>query len=394
MMIEFSQKFDAVINIITALALIYYASYMNIVEKNGGLRKRLLFLLSMLAILCLTRGVNYLMNFGQGVEAFVLVISSIIPLALFLLIELMLRRHLPLPLKLFAGLSSIFLSLAFMIFGINKYTLLCLMAFYVLTLLSMLSVMFLKKDFELDPAEMSLIKICMVIMFLIVPLIVTDFKIILGWDTIRLGAFGILFFLYSLVKIWDNIDLKGGFSRIVYLLIFNLASAAVISWLFDIKQYYFHVLIIFIMLRMFSDVLIYSRDSYTKKAQEMTRKIIDAFMNGDLKLEAIKKEISNGAFYLLTKKDLLYYKPDRIANAFQEGGLKFKSETLKQILDQDTREEIVHLYDDFDCNACIFLKLSSNDFLIILFKWPAMAPKSKLEKEISLIQNLALKIKE
>lgn len=393
-MIEFSQKFDGIINIITAMALIYYATYMNVVEKNGGLRKRLLFLLSTLAILCLTRGVNYMLDLGSSVEIFVLIVSSIVPLALFLLVELMLRRHLPLSLKLFSGLSSLFLIMAFLIFGINKYALIALMGVYVFTLLSILLVLLLNKDLELQKSELTLIRINMVIMILIVPLIVTDFKKVLGWDTIRLGAFGILFFLYALVKIWENIDLKGGFSRLVYLLIFNLLSAAVLCWLFDIQQFYFHVFIIFIMLRMFSDVLIYSRDIYSKKAQDMAYKVIDAFMIGDLKVESIRKEISNDTFFLLTKKDLAYYKPERILKAFSGAGLHFKNDTLKRGLDEDTLDEVLHIYEDFDCNACIFLKIASNDFFLILFKWPSMAPKSKLKKEIALIQSLALKIKE
>lgn len=393
-MIEFSQKFDSIINIMTAVALIYYSICMSIVEKNGGLRKRLLFLLLTLATLCLSRGVNYLFNFGEKVETFNLIISSIIPLALFLLVELMLRRHFPLSMKVFIGLSSTLLVFAFLIFGVNKFALLLLMVYYVLALLSMLFAILLRKNLELEPSEMGLIKISMLIMIAIVPLIVTDFKIILHWDTIRLGAFGILFFLYAIVKVWENVDVAGGISRLVYLLLFNIAATATICWLFNLQEYYFHVFIIFIMMRMFSDILIYSRDSYSKKAQDTAYQIIDALILGNFAIESIKKEISHNAFFLLTKKDLAHYRPDKIQQAFLFGGLHFKEEILKTIKEQDLREEIIHIYDDFDCNACIFLNNSADNFFIILFKWPSMAPRTKLLKEISLIKGLAMKVKD
>ncbi len=394
-MIEFSQKFDSAINLIAAIALIYYAVYMKLAEKNGGLRKRLLFLLSLLGALCLTRGINYLFDFGAEVEVFVLVIASIVPLALFLLIELMLRRHLPLGLKLFSGFSSLFLVIGFLLFGVNKYVLFTLMGYYVTNLFSIFFILITNKKLELQASELSLIRINTVIMILIIPLIVTDFKKILNIDTIRLGAFGILFFLYALVKIWENIDIKGGFSRLVYLLIFNLSSAGLICYLFDIFPLYFHVFIIFIMLRMLSDILIYTRDSYSNKAKDITYKVLDSFIKGNLKVDSIKKEIaSDDVFFLMTKKDLINYNHERILDVFKEGGLYFKGEAGHLTKDPDTLDEILHLYEDFDSNACIFVKIFGNDFFLILFKWPNMAPKNKLRKEIMLIKNLAAQIKE
>lgn len=394
MIIEFSQKFDGVINIITAIALIYYAVFMKMSEKSGGLKKRLLFLLTLLSTLCLARGLNYLYDFGPTFETFILVVSSIIPFSLFLLVELMLRRHLPLALKIFSATSSVSLALGFIIFGVNKLVLLPLMAFYVLNFLFIIFALLTNKKLELEENEKSLLRINIVIMILIIPLIVTDFKTLLQIDTIRLGAFGILFFLYALVKIWENIDLKGGFSRLVYLLIFNLLSASVICYLFSIPQYYFHVFIVFIMLRMLSDVLIYTRDSYSNKAKDLSDKVLNAFIKGRLNLSAIKNEFENETFVLMTKKDLLHYNHERISNVFKVGGLYFKEETKKLTNDRDTIDEILHLYEDFDFNSCIFVKIYGNDFLLILFKWPNMAPKNKLKKQMLLLQDLALQIKE
>ncbi len=394
MIIDFSQKFDGVINLITAIALIYYAAFMSNAEKNGGLKKRLLFLLSTLAVLCLARGTNYFMKFGSTFEVFILIISSLVPFALFLLVELMLRRHLPLPMKLFSSLSTILLIIGFLIFGINKITLFALMAVYVLTLISIFVALGTKDDFELQKSELSLIRINMVIMILIIPLIVTDFKIIFGWQTIRLGSFGILFFLYALVKIWGNFNLQQGFYRLTNLLIFNLASAALISWLFNIQNLYFHIFVIFVMLRMFSEILIYLSDSYSKNAQAMIYLVINAFVKSDLNIKSCKKEIPEDIFFLLTKSDLAFYRTERIINSFKDGALQFKDEINKLEFDNDTLEEMKHIYEDFDSNACIFLKIPNDDFFMIFFKWPSMAPKNKLEKEISFLQTLALKIKE
>jgi hypothetical protein len=148
------------------------------------------------------------------------------------------------------------------------------------------------------------------------------------------------------------------------------------------------------MLRMLSDILIYTRDSYDKKAQELALSIMDVFIAGELKIDSIKKKISGNDFFILSKKELADYNSERIRFVFNEGGLYFKSETTALTKDPDIRDEILHIYEDFDCNACIYVKLFNNDFFLILFKWPDMAPKSKLQKEIFLIQGLASQIKE
>lgn len=391
---DFSQRFDGVINIITAIAVIFYAVFMNGSEKNSGRRKRLLFLFSLLGSLCLFRGINYIFDFGHQFEVTILMISALIPLSLFLLVELLLRRHLPQYLKIFVSIASISNMIMFLLFGVNNYVMYVLLINYILTLFSLGIVLLMSKSLDLQKTEYRLIRLVSFISLLVIPLIVTDFKKLVGLDTVRLGAFGILFFLYSLIRVWETVQIAGGIKRLAWLLGFNIAAAAIFCFLFDLFQVYFYVFIIFIMLRMFADILIYAKDSYNKKAQDLALHVVEVFLKGNLKLDEIKKNIALDEFYLVSRKDLQYYSPERIVQCFKTSGLYFKNETYHLTKDRDEREEILHLFEDVDCNACIYVEVEEKNFYLILFKWPDLAPKNKLQKEIHLIQGLASQIKE
>jgi len=398
---DFAQKFDGVINIIAGIAFIYYAVFMNLSESNNGLSKRLLALFILISSFCLIRGFNYIFDFGRSIDELSILISSFIPLSIFLLLELLIRRHLPFILKVFISITTLLLVFGVAIFGINQYILMGLMASYVVTLLSFAATLIFNKNLDLLKSEQKLINVVGVISILAIPLIVTDFKKTFGWDTIRLGVVGVLFFLYAVVKLGDVPDLKKSFYKLFFQLIFNLVSAVVISYLFNIFHLYLYVFVIFVMLRMFAEIIINSHESYQRKAQDLAMSIVELFLSGNLKFDEIKKKVTNKEFFLLHKKELPYYNADRLINAFNKSGLYLKNEVKQLTKDPDTLDEILHLFEDFDCNACIFLKIpsvtrlnSENDFFVVLFKWPDLAPVHKLEREIVLIENIASHIKD
>ena len=332
--------------IIAGVAFVYYAVFMNLSEKNNGLRKRLLALFILLSSFCIIRGFNYIFDFGKTIDELTVLISSFIPLSIFLLIELLMRRHLPFILKVFISLSTISLVLGVIIFGINQYVLLGLMANYVVTFLSFATALLLNKNLDLLKSEQKLINIVAVISILAIPLILTDFKKTFGWDTIRLGALGVLFFLYAIVKLGDVSDFKKSFYKLFYLLIFNLASAAVISYIFNVFHLYFHVLIIFLMLRMFAEIIINSHESYHRKAQDLAISVVELFLSGNLNFDEIKAKVTNKEFFLLHRKELPYYNAGRFITVFNKSGLYLKNDIKQLTKDPDALDEILHLFED------------------------------------------------
>jgi hypothetical protein len=400
LMIEFSQKFDGVINIITAIAVIVYAIYVNLSEKNSGLRKRLLMLFILLGSLCLLRGVNYIFDLGILIEEVVMMISSIIPLSLFLMVELLMRRHLPVLAKLSITISTMGLLLGLFLFGINRHFMMALMFEYVVIFIYFAYVLLLHKNLNLEKNEKRLIFLVSMISIFVIPMIITDFKKVFGWDTIRYGAFGILFFLYSLIRIWETKNLKSNILRLVSLLLLNMVTSGIFAYLFNLFEQYLYVLVISLMMRMLVEIFIYASDSYSNKARDMALNIIDIFLAGDLKFDEIKKKVSHEDFILMYRKELPHYNPERIIKIFQRSGLYFKNNIKKMTKDADELDEMEHLFDDFDCNACLYIEIATSatkkcerDFLMILFKWPDLAPKNKLEHEIIMIQSLATHIK-
>lgn len=400
---DFPQFFDGVINLLTAFGVFAYIIIMNFSKNKNSLQKRLNLILTLVAILCLTRGIKYMFDFEMSlnIERFVLVISALIPLSLFLLFELMLRRHFPLPLKLYAIFSTIALTLVYTFGEINTPSVILLMADYVI-MMGLFSVMLMtRKRSDLTTDENKLLDTIFIISVLIIPLIVSDFRTLLKWDTIRLGAFGILFFIYSLMNIWNSKSFKTNAFNVFQLLLLNIASACLIAWVFKLSHLISYVFVLIVTLRMLIHILTTATESYSKRSQMILVSILDAFSDSKLSWEQIKEKMKNEDLTLVSKTDLKHYRPEKISSFFKGSGIFFRNEI--DILakagktEADTVDEIKHIYADFDCNACIYIEFLSlqneKEFFILLLKWPALAPRTKLSSEIKIISNLSSHLK-
>jgi hypothetical protein len=400
---DFPQFFDGVINLLTAFGVFAYIIIMNFSKNKNSLQKRLILILTLVATLCFTRGLKYMFDFelSLNLERVVLVISALIPLSLFLLFELMLRRHFPFLLKLYAVFSTFTLCFIYTFCDITTPSVILLMADYVI-MMGIFSIMLMtRKRADLTSDENKLLDTIFIISVLIIPLIVSDFRTVLKWDTIRLGAFGILFFIYSLMNIWNSKSFKTNAINVFQLFLLNLASAVLIAYVFNLTHLISYVFVLIVTLRMLIHILTTAAESYSKRSQMILVSILDAFSDSKLTWEDIKEKMKNEDLTLVSKKDLKHYRPEKISSFFKGSGIFFRNEidtlALSAKTDADIVDEIKHIYADFDCNACIYIEfLSANnekEFFILLFKWPALAPRTKLTSEIKIISNMSSHLK-
>lgn len=399
---DFKQLFDGVINLITAVGVFSYIVIMTFSENKNGLQKRLIFLLTLIGTLCLTRGLTYMLvlDFSAQLEKFVLMISALIPFSLFLLVELLLRRHFPLFLKLYALFSSLGLIFTYIVFKISPPLVILLMINYVIMMTIFATMLFTRSRKDLIPEENKLLDTIFFISVCIIPLIVSDFKTMLNWDTIRLGAFGILFFIYTLINIWDSKSFASNLLGTSGLIFLNLASSLLIAFVFNLLPLFWYVFVITVMLRMVIRILTAAIENYSRRSQEIILPILEAFSDPQLSWDQIKERVRLSDLILVSKKDLQNYRPEKIAEYFNQSGMYFQNEiqaqAAKKKIDQDVIDEIRHLYEDFDCNACLFISFknkSNSEFFLLLLKWPSLAPKSRLKKEIQIISHLCSQIK-
>jgi hypothetical protein len=248
---------------------------------------------------------------------------------------------------------------------------------------------------EMTNDENKLLDTVSIISICIIPLIISDFRTVIKWDVIRLGALGILFFIYTLINIWNTKSFTNNLSRLGALIFLNIIFAYVIAFVFNLMHLFYHVLVLVIMIRMLIHILTSAQESYSKNSHEMIISLFDTFSNPTYDEDNIKAKLAENEMILVTQKDLQYYHPEKISSFFEKNGIYFKNEIVKlsqlKNADKDLFHEIRHLYEDFDCNACIYVSYNhhhKDEFMLIFFKWPTLAPKTKLQTEIQIMSNL------
>jgi hypothetical protein len=394
---DFSQFFDGVINLITAIGVIIYIFIMNFSKSKNSLQKRFIFFLVLVGTLCLTRGLNYIFdsNLTVNVEKITLYISSLIPISLLLLFELLMRKHFHYIIKFYVLLSSFFLLVLFIFNPITKPLVMLLMSDYIIIFFVFTYIVLSRNRDELTGDENKLLDTVSIISILIIPLIISDFRTVIKWDVIRLGAMGILFFIYTLINVWNAKSFTNNLSKLGSLILLNIVFAFIIAFVFGLMHLFCYVLVLVIMVRMLIHILTTAHESYSKTSQEMIVTLLDAFSNPAMDTKAIKAKLAEDEMILVSESDLQHYNPTMIAKFFEKNGIYFKNEIRKlsqvKSADKNVYDEIRHLYEDFDCNACIYTSFSyegKEEFFLIFFKWPALAPKTKLHTEIKIISNL------
>ncbi len=206
---------DAVLSWLGALGAL--AVWLHLRRRDSGSlqQRRARFLLGALAVLLAVRGFFWLLPADARLFALTFVPATLVPLGMALFVEGLLRRHLPLALKLLAaGGSGFFLVLT--LAGVLRRGSPWVLAFaaFEVVLLAALGWVVLRRDRAgLSPAENRFIERIQVALLLAIPLVVTDFRAALGWPPARLGALGVLIFCAVLVRSGSRREGRGSLMR-------------------------------------------------------------------------------------------------------------------------------------------------------------------------------------
>ena len=175
-------------------------------DARSTLEKRARGLLVMLALALLIRGFSWLAP-GSVVLAFTAFVPiALLPLAMTLFVEGLLRRHAPLWMKWLAALataSALLANCTRLIVSSPRAAFvigLTMLAALVITMAALGFVLASADRHGLSRSELALIRICGGVAMLGVALAVTDFRFDLGWPAVRMGTLGALLFCYSLLR--------------------------------------------------------------------------------------------------------------------------------------------------------------------------------------------------
>ena len=227
---------DAVLSWLGALGTLSVWFHLRRRDRGSLQQRRARFLLGALATLLFVRGFFWLHPAEPRLFVLTFLAAALVPLGMALFVEGLLRRHLPLGLKILAaGGSGLFLLLV--LAGVLRRGSPWVLGFagFEVALLAVLGAVVMRRDrTSLSPAENRFIEGIWIALLLALPLTLTDFRGALGWPPARLGALGALIFAYALVRPGSRREGRGALLREIAglagrALVLALAVAAVLG---------------------------------------------------------------------------------------------------------------------------------------------------------------------
>jgi hypothetical protein len=199
-----AESIDVLVTWVGAVTLLRYRVALGRRREQSALERRTGFLVSALALLLLLRGFSWLSPDTRWLGIAMLLPATLLPLAMTLFAEGLLRRHVPRWAKWVAVIATTVSAATTIVLGTihtsdaraNHVLLIAL-----LVTMSMLGVLVARRDrTTLSRSENGLVQACLLVTLVALPLVATDFHFDLGWSTPRLGTIGPLLFCYTLLR--------------------------------------------------------------------------------------------------------------------------------------------------------------------------------------------------
>jgi hypothetical protein len=198
------ESVDVLVTWVGAATLLRYRIALGRRRERSALERRTGFLISSMALLLLLRGFSWLKPDIRWLGIAMLLPATLLPLAMTLFTEGLLRRHVPrwtkwlaVGLTAAAATTTILLGLVHTSDARVTYVLLAAL----LTMMGVLGVLLARRDQRsLSRSENGLVRACLLVTLISLPLVATDFRFDIGWPFSRLGTLGALLFCYTLLR--------------------------------------------------------------------------------------------------------------------------------------------------------------------------------------------------
>ena len=223
-----SESVDVLVTWIGGVTLVRYRLAIGHGRTAGPLERRARVLVSVVAILLIVRGFSWLWPDTSWLGTFIQLPATLLPFAMTLFAEGLLRRHVPLWIKVLsvaATLAALATVLGAALIGAQDSA----TASYMLlaSLLAVMTALFIemaRRDVtSLSRAENAIVRAMLVVAIISVPLITTDFRFVFGWPPARLGTLAALLFCYTLLRRPDERGFLRRWSRALLRLVLRAA---------------------------------------------------------------------------------------------------------------------------------------------------------------------------
>lgn len=227
-----AESIDVLATWVGGIAVLRYRLAIGRRREHSPLERRAAFLISVIAALLLIRGFSWLRPDQRWLGTIMLTPAALLPLAMTIFAEGLLRRHMPRWVKWLAVLATLLALVGALgaLFARREsdaasgILLVCL----VTTMVVNLAMLALRDRTSLSRAENGLVRACMLSALIGLPLAATDFRFIFGWPPARLGTIGALLFCYTLLRRHDERGLLARWWRDVAALVMRAAIVCVL----------------------------------------------------------------------------------------------------------------------------------------------------------------------
>lgn len=198
-----AESVDVLVTWVGAAALLRYRIALHRRRERSALERRTGFLVSAIALLLLLRGLSWLRPDLQWLGAAMLVPAGLLPLAMTLFTEGLLRRHVARWIKwlaVCATLLSLTVTFVTAIAAANDRLRSLVLLVALMVTMTVLGTALARRDRRtLSHSENALVRACLLVTLLGLPLVATDFRFATGWPPARLGTIAALLFCYTLL---------------------------------------------------------------------------------------------------------------------------------------------------------------------------------------------------
>lgn len=218
---------EGITNFIAAVGLGIYLLQICRNRTRSLLESRFSILLSSLTLIYVLRGFHYSMGAGPLLKSLVLFASAMLPFALVLFIEGLLRRHFHIAVKLLSLFGSVALGAWAILLPAGPIYFASLASFQVVILAIVVYVSWTRDQSTLSESENRYINGVGIAAIISVPLLVSDFRFVFAWDVPRMGALGGLVFAYALSKLSEKGQKREISKELLYIFTVDLVGASI-----------------------------------------------------------------------------------------------------------------------------------------------------------------------
>lgn len=200
---------DIIITWLGAAGVWGYLNFVHHHRTGGALERNTLLLLYCTFALMTLRGFYWLLRY-PWLDYLRFLPTVALPLVIVLFAESIVRRHVSLPMKIYAASGTVFFGLMALIGQLHagKTVVIAFLCFEVSIIIAMAWMVWRADQTKLTTLEIRLNNAIFVSAMFAVPLVITDFREELTWIPRRLGAAGALIFVYVLVRMNYRVDTR------------------------------------------------------------------------------------------------------------------------------------------------------------------------------------------